>query len=130
MITQLTEEIFLGAKVSNITQTQLNEFEDERLPSIIRVGLSYRPTDKVMLNLETSKDVDFDPVIHAGMSYQVVKALEVRAGFTSEPNTVFLGLGFQVKRFQIDYAFSNHGNLGISQQLSISMNLREAKKKQ
>jgi hypothetical protein len=129
VITQLTDEIYLGAKANNITQTKLLDFEDERLPSTISLGISYRPNNKLMVNIEANKDVEFDPAFLGGVEYRIVDKLLVRGGFSSEPNAVYFGVGFDLKKIDIDYSLNNHAVLGISQQLSIKVDLKKVEKK-
>ncbi|MGB0523060.1 MAG: hypothetical protein ACPGJS_08875 [Flammeovirgaceae bacterium] len=125
---QLTKNIYLGTSIHNLLRARLVDFEDERLPTSIRIGISYRPIDQLMLNVEAIKDIDFEPTVLVGVEYKVVKAIAVRGGISTEPTTTYFGLGLQLKKFNIDYSLTNHTVLGISQQLSLSMNIKSIKK--
>lgn len=126
---QLTKNIYLGTSILNILRAKIADFEDERIPTVIKIGISYRPTEKLILNLDASKDIDFDPVINAGVSYELINNLFIRTGISTDPTITYFGVGMKLKKFDIDYALSNHQVLGISQQLSILMNIKEFQKK-
>lgn len=126
---QLREDLWLGAFVTNVFRAQLYDFEDERTPTVIRLGLSYRPIEKLILNVEADKDVDYDPRMRVGVSYQLVEALAFRTGIvTGEGFQGSFGLGIQHEGFGLDYALTTHPHLNLIHQVSLRYRLPKANK--
>ncbi len=118
--TQLSKEFFLGASFFNINQAKLSDFQDERIASVLRIGLSYRPTEKVMVNAEAEKDLDFDPIARLGVAYNFIEHFTGRVGFAHDPAVVYGGIGVKYGIFQLDYAFNTHPTLPSSHTVSVS----------
>ncbi|SHJ10429.1 hypothetical protein SAMN02745146_2295 [Hymenobacter daecheongensis DSM 21074] len=113
--------LFFGAYIYNINQAKLARYDDERVPTVLKAGLSYQPAEKVRLNVETEKDVDQAADFKAGLEYQAVEALAVRAGFTSLSQQTSGGVGLRAGVFRLDYAAVWQSRLGLSQHLSVSL---------
>lgn len=114
------KRLVFGAYLYNLNQAKLAEYQDERVPTTLKAGLSYRPTTKVSLNIETEKDVEQDADFKAGLEYRVIEKLALRAGFRTLTEETTGGLGFQAGALQIDYAAAWHAALGLSQHVGIS----------
>jgi hypothetical protein len=109
----------VGAHIYNFNQAKLAEFEDERVPTVMKAGISYRPGKKVMLNVETEKDIELDADFKAGLEYQVIEKLALRTGFSTLTQSASFGAGFMARSFQIDYALSSQSRLGFSNHVSV-----------
>ncbi len=116
----INQQWHLGAHIYNITQSKLVPGTGERVPTIMKLGISYRPISAFMLNIETSKDVNYKPVARAGMEYFIIPQLALRTGFSTRPFVACFGLGFKPGKFQVDYAFRNDARLGELHQMSVS----------
>ncbi len=127
-IAELTPRLWLGASVYNFTQAKLAAYEDERIPTVLKAGLSWRPLPQLMLNAETEKDVDYPARFRGGIEYQPAKPFFVRVGIATNPGTNHFGFGFRRKAFCFDYALRTHPTLGLSHHLSLSCKLNQRKK--
>ncbi|WP_324671954.1 hypothetical protein [Hymenobacter sp. GOD-10R] len=114
------QRLVFGAYLYNLNQAKLARYEDERVPTVLKAGLSYRPSKKLMLNVETEKDVEQDVNVKAGLEYQVIEALALRVGLSSLTEQTTAGVGFLAGRFHIDYAAAWQTALGLSQHVGIS----------
>ena len=65
-LVSISDNIRFGAFITNVNQANISSFENERLPTIIRIGLSYLPIEQLMLNLELQKDLDFEEQLKFG----------------------------------------------------------------
>ncbi|QDA59380.1 PorV/PorQ family protein [Hymenobacter jejuensis] len=119
----IPKQLVLGAYLYNLNQAKLAEYQDERVPTVLKAGLSYRPNNKLMLNLETEKDVEQSADFKAGIEYRLLEALALRAGFATLTEQTTAGLGFQAGHLQIEYAAAWQTVLGLSQHLAISLRL-------
>ena len=111
--------LVVGAHIYNLNQARLAEFEDERVPTVMKAGLSYRPGKKVMLNVETEKDLERDADFKAGLEYQVIEKLALRTGFSTLKQAASFGVGFMARNFQVDYSLSSQSRLGFSNHVSV-----------
>ncbi|SES92876.1 hypothetical protein [Hymenobacter actinosclerus] len=114
----IPRKLTFGATLYNLNQARLAEYQDERVPTVLRAGLAWRPAEKVLLLVETEKDVEQDADFKAGLEYQPLPALALRAGLSTLSSQLTGGLGLRTGAFRIDYAAGWHEALGLSQQLS------------
>ncbi|MEO1049536.1 MAG: hypothetical protein AAFX87_02885 [Bacteroidota bacterium] len=116
---RLSRSFVVGAYILNVNQTRLNEFEDERAPTILSAGFSYQASKEFTINGEVEKDIAFPAITKVGIAYQPFEKFVFRAGFHINPRNSFFGLGFKRKRLAIDYALQHNPVLGISHQTGL-----------
>lgn len=109
----------IGAHIYNPTRTKIASYNDERTPTIAKLGLSYVCSEKVMIAIETEKDIQYDPYFKAGIEYHPVKQLYFRTGISTNPVINTFGVGLMFKNFDLDFATSYHRTLGFTPQFSI-----------
>lgn len=119
-IAQITDELSFGAHIFNLNQAELVSEGNEKVPTVMRAGLSFQPNDDLILALETEKDLGFEEVIKVGVEYRVIQNVFVRTGLKTEPFSGVGGFGFEFKNCQIDYAFANDNQLGSIHEVSFS----------
>ncbi len=119
-VADLNKKVHLGAHIYNLTQSRLVRTTGERVPTVMKLGLSLRPLSTVVLNIETSKDISNPAILRAGMEYAIIPQLALRTGFSSSPFISCFGIGFKPGNLQVDYAFRNDARLGELHQMSIS----------
>ncbi|MCC5919642.1 MAG: hypothetical protein LAT68_04245 [Cyclobacteriaceae bacterium] len=124
-VAELTPQLFIGAHIFNLHQAQVLEFNDERLPTIMKSGISYRPTGNVMFNLEAEKDIDRPATVKAGIEYQVIENLFIRTGINTEPFNNFFGIGFNMRGITIDYSYGNNTYLGDVHNFSLNYRFKK-----
>jgi hypothetical protein len=115
----LPQRLTLGAYLYNIMQAKLADYQDERLPTVLRVGLAYHPAKQVLLLAEAEKDVERATGVKAGLEYLPTAAVAVRLGYTSLSQQTTGGVGLRAGDFQLDYAAGWHSVLGLSQYFSL-----------
>ena len=118
---EIIPNLYFGAYAYNLNQAKLSSFEDERLGTIMKAGLSYRPYQRLLLAIETEKNIDYDADFKAGVEYQVLKEkFTLRTGFSTLTSKATFGAGFQARQLQVDYALGSTTLLGLSHHLSLS----------
>ncbi|WP_045688378.1 hypothetical protein [Hymenobacter sp. AT01-02] len=117
----IPKKLVFGAYLYNFNQARLAPYQDERVPTVLRAALAWRPSEKVLLLAETEKDVEQDADFRAGLEYHPVAALALRGGIASLTHQTTGGAGFHTKTLQIDYAAAWHEKLGLSQQVSVAL---------
>ena len=124
-VVQLLPDLRFGAHLYNLTQAKLADYGDERLPTLMKAGLSYQPTKQLMLNAEAEKDLDFPAVFKAGLEYEIVKNAYLRTGISSKPFANHFGVGLLHRNLHFDYALTTHPQLGFSHHLSLALGLEK-----
>jgi hypothetical protein len=122
-IAELTPVLFFGAHVYNLSGAGYSRLSTDKLPIIVKAGLSYRPSSALMVNLEAEKDILLPPLLKLGLEYAIAQKLYTRIGVNSDPSNLFFGIGFRPNAFQLDYAMGQHAQLGYTQHLSLLINL-------
>ncbi|MDG1477789.1 MAG: hypothetical protein P8Q14_11625 [Vicingaceae bacterium] len=128
-IAKLSDELSLGVHVYNPTRAKLAEYNNERIPTIMKLGLDYRFSEKVLFAVSTEKDVDFDARVNAGIEYHITEMFYLRGGISTNPTQYAFGVGMQLKDFKVDLSSSFHQTLGITPGISIIYSKRKSTKK-
>ena len=129
LIAKLSKALSLGVHVYNPTRSKLTNANNERVPTIMKLGLDYRFSEKVMLAVSTEKDSDVDGVVNAGLEYHINKVLYLRGGISTNPTQYAFGFGMQLKDFKVDFSSSFHQTLGITPGISIVYTRKKNAKK-
>jgi len=118
-IYQLIENLYVGAHLFNPVKAKIGDYADERIPTIFRFGMSYLFSERVMVVLETEKDINKPYNFKLGIEYQVADPIYVRGGIGTDNNQNAFGVGIYLGNFKIDIASSYHKALGYSPQFSM-----------
>ncbi|MBT28078.1 MAG: hypothetical protein CMO01_00345 [Thalassobius sp.] len=122
IITQLSENLWLGGTANNFTQSGIRTAErEEKLASELTLGISYQPISKVILNVDAVKSVEFPLSVRVGFQYELTKNFIVRTGITGLEQNYHFGTSLKLKKIICDYALSSHPFLGLSHQLSFCL---------
>lgn len=120
----LNEDFMLAAHLFNPTRSKLNDYNDERIPTIFRLGLSYKFSEKVLTVLEAQKDLLNSPSFKAGIEYNPNDMVFLRAGIGTTPTLASFGVGLKMNQVKIDIAASYHSTLGFWPELSFQYHLK------
>ena len=112
--------VTLAGHVYNPIRARLSTFNDERLPAVLRLGGQYRFSERVALNAEVRKHLEYPVSLAVGLEYQVVSDFYVRAGIAGEPSRYSFGAGYRTGSFQFDIAASHTEVLGFTPQISLT----------
>ncbi len=118
--TEVTPKVFVGASITNITQSYLSKLEDQRLPTTMEAGISLRPSAEVIVNFVASQILGYEAVYRAGLEYLIIDGLALRSGFQVDPQKLYFGLGLNLEKFTIDITTYNNPYLGFANQLSVT----------
>jgi hypothetical protein len=119
----------IGAHVFNPTRAKLADYNNERLPTVIRFGGDYNFSDKVKVAVETEKDIAQKAIFKAGIEYKPVKELYLRAGIGTNPTLTSFGFGLNLKSIKIDVSANYHQTLGFSPQIGLTYIFKKETKK-
>jgi hypothetical protein len=119
-VASLGPSLFFGAHVYNFTRSKFSKASFDYLPTVIKAGLSYRPSVKLMVNVEAEKEIILLPQFKMGIEYNLLNKLWARSGIHTHPSNLFFGMGFKPRRFHIDYALSQNYRLGYTHHFSFN----------
>ncbi|GJM31972.1 MAG: hypothetical protein DHS20C18_09730 [Saprospiraceae bacterium] len=110
---KLSKRLSLGFHTFNPARAKL--VGEERLPTLLALGLQYQPSDKLYLLAEVEKDLDYTVRTRFGAEYQLVEQLWLRLGIATQPVEYSFGLGYTLKSgFRLDASARYHQVLGFS----------------
>ncbi|UCH15531.1 MAG: hypothetical protein JSV22_06095 [Bacteroidales bacterium] len=125
ILAEPVDGLFIGAHVYNPTKSYYHTFEPEKVPTIFQVGIGYYFTEKLLIVMETEKDLEQKIVFQGGAEYHVIKSIYARVGLsTFELSSYSFGVGFVYKGIKADMAFSHHQILGYTPHVSFSYSFR------
>jgi hypothetical protein len=110
----------IGFHVYNLSGAKLAEYADEKIPTILRLGASYKFSDKLLWSVEEEKDIDQKASFKSGLEYQIAEPLYLRGGISTNPTLVSFGFGLKFNTLMIDFASTYHQVLGFSPSISLN----------
>jgi hypothetical protein len=117
-----SKRVTIAAHLFNPNQSRIAEYDDERIPSVIRFGARYLFSDQVFVVAEVENALYQKPILRGGLEYHPVDILYVRAGISGNPLNSNFGFGLQMKKFQLDFAGAFHQVLGFTPKISLTFN--------
>lgn len=120
LIAEPIENFFIGVHTFNPSQSQLADYQDERVETNFRFGISYYFTEGVLVAVETAKGIDSDAKFKAGIEYEPIEHLYFRTGLATGPTQYTFGMGYTFEHFTFDLGFATHPQLPVSSQLSLT----------
>lgn len=119
LMIKISKQLAAAAHVFNPVPVNTG-FEDEKVPTLFRFGMSYEPGEKILLLAEAEKDIDRPARIKAGLEYQIAEVLHLRGGVATNPSQYSFGAGINVQNLKIDIASTFHQVLGFTPALSVN----------
>lgn len=119
LLVKITDKLATGVHVFNPVRIN-SGFADEKVPTVLKLGLSYEAGEKLWLAAEAKKNIDQRAQFCGGLEYRLIDELFLRAGFETNPALYSFGAGINIQQLKIDIATTYHQVLGISPQVSVS----------
>lgn len=122
----------VGASIQNI---KLSSSNSEKSPIVLNAGLSYHPNNKSYYNFDVYRPYYGDLSVRVGTQYMINQFLFLRGGYKTNASDwklggkmsfssgLSFGFGTSWKNFILDYATVSYGDLGFTNQVSISYKL-------
>lgn len=118
---ELLPQLNLGVHLFSPARVKVTE--EDFLSAVLRLGLSYLPSDKLSLLAEVEKDIDYPARARFGIEYQAIEPLFLRLGVATEPTQLSFGLGYALPGgLKLDIASSYHQVLGFTPAAGITFN--------
>lgn len=123
-IAKITPLLSIGAYITNLNQPTLSKDDNEKLPTLLTLGVLFKMTEKLNIATEIRKDLDFDVTWKVGMEYNIHMKFVFRTGVNINPNAGFVGFGFKSKKFLLDYAYAHSLNMGGRHQATVGFQFK------
>lgn len=119
LLAQALPDVWVGAKIQNPFQQKIGE---EVVPTVLRIGAAWKPSDILLMSFETEKDLERKVMIKAGLEYRPVPMLVVRAGMrSSNVARIGFGAGLRLKNnLALDVGSEWHPSLGLTPSAMVS----------
>lgn len=127
-IFHFSEKLNAGLHVYNPVGGTIDKKNNEKLAAVYKFGLGYDASENFYVSTEIVKEENQPLNVTGGFQYCFKKQFFARAGFRSDNNTGFGGVGFLYNKLRIDVAASFHPQLGISPALLLIYNFKEISK--
>jgi hypothetical protein len=125
ILAKIKEGWNLGFSVYNFSRTLLSPYQEDRLTTLMRLGTSYRFSEKLLVCAEAEKNIDFPLRGKMGLEYQPMKVLAFRTGFSTNPIELDAGMGYCHKElFYLDLGSSFNQYVGWSPNISFTYRLK------
>lgn len=121
---RLFEKLYIGGHIYNLTRSKLAIYNDERIPTIIYLGIGYKITERLFSTFELEKNIEFKPIYKFGFDYNLFNNLNVRIGANTSPNYLTFGLGYKINKIRADLSFSYHQILGFTPHIGFVYNFK------
>ena len=116
----ISDQLTAGFHLFNPIRATL--LAEESLPMIAQFGLTYSPSDYLVLSAAMEQNSTASYTIKAGLEYLLLNRFFVRVGVQTDPSLFSLGVGYQLPKFTLNMAMSYHTVLGVSPAFGITMN--------
>ena len=117
---KLTKELNINLSIKNPTLTNLDDFNNEKIPTIMQFGIGYKFSEQLSLNTGINKNIAYPSSFLAAIDYQPTKKIRFRGGIGTQPTIAAFGIGVNLKFFELNFATQIHQILGWSPDFSIT----------
>lgn len=122
LLAELAPQLKLGVHAFSPMRVEL--VEGSYIPTVLRLGLSYLPSDKLSLLAEVEKDIDYAARAKVGVEYYIIAPFALRLGVATQPTSLSFGLGYRLPGgLSLDIASSYHQVLGFTPAAGVSYGL-------
>lgn len=124
------DELAIALHVYNPLKLYVDKNTGEKIPSVLRLGITYEARKKFFISTQIDKDFTQKGVVfRAGVEYTLKDLISFRAGVASSPVTGSFGVGVSIRQgVTIDAAFSYMSTLGFQPHFGFIYELKKKTK--
>ncbi|MGK7391012.1 MAG: hypothetical protein ACNS60_11705 [Candidatus Cyclobacteriaceae bacterium M2_1C_046] len=127
VLADLSDQITVGAYLNNVGKLEFSEeVQQYYIPTILSMGISYRATNNLLLAVAAAKDLHSKLQLTSGIAYKIHADLILRTGINWYYKNLYYGLGYKVRKLQVDYATNAVSALGQVHSLTVCYTLAKA----
>jgi hypothetical protein len=126
-IARLTQKFSIGASITNVNQPKFSRHNDERLPTLLNLGVGFKMSEKLFVTSEIEKDLLYPINWKNGIEYRFNKKFAARTGFNLYPQSGHAGFEFSTTKMRLAYAYMADHHFGSSHQATVGYTLKKRK---
>lgn len=119
-VARLSPFVQWGFVLKNVNYAHIGSSR-EPLPQIYATGVSLRPSEPVLLNVDVYKDCRFPLDVRCGVEYSPLPVLSLRTGVGNEPTRFCFGFSLHLKFITFDYSVCHHTDLGLTHMMAVNI---------
>ena len=127
-VIHFTDKLNAGVHVYNPVGGKFGKTTDEKLAAAYKLGFGYDASDNFYFSSEIIKEEEHPINVTGGIQYRFKKQFFARAGFRSDNNIGFGGIGFLYNGLRLDVSASYHPQLGVSPGILLMYNFKGTQK--
>lgn len=125
----VNKKLSVGIHLFNPHNSKISEQYHERYPAVIRFGIKYCISERIISVLEFEKISNYNPLYRIGLEYNPSGKVFLRTGISSNPFQNSFGAGFKLGNLIIDIASSFIPAFGFISEASIIFEFNRERKK-
>ncbi len=114
----------VGVHAFNPTMEKIGHTPQKSLSSGITAGVDYRLPQGVLTSISATQRNSYKTEVNLGIEAKLVEMLMLRAGYSSQPNKLSFGFGYEYRTLTIDLAITTNNPLGISGYISAAYHIQ------
>ncbi len=121
LISKYNEKLSFGAHIAN--PLPLNITEKNSFPTVFSLGIMYKISTLVHLNVDFEKNISQKENIKLGINYKIHPKLDLRAGINTYPGSFHFGFSIHLQQLNIHLGNAYHPILGNSSGIGIQYSM-------
>jgi hypothetical protein len=117
---QLTKELDIGLIIKNPTLSKLDDFDNERVPTVMQLAAAYKFSSTLSLHAGFKKDMLYPLSFLAAIDYQPSKKIKLKGGVGTNPSIAAFGVGIVFENLDLNISTQLHQIIGWSPNFSIT----------
>ena len=117
---ELTKELDIGLSIKNPSLVKLDDYDNERIPTVIQFAANYKFSEMLSLQTGIRKDMIYPLSFLTAIDYQPTEKIILKGGIGTNPTIASLGIGVITKKIELNFATQLHQILGWSPDFSIT----------
>lgn len=118
------KNIAVGLHLFNPTTEKIGTTPGKELPSGITAGFDYTLPQGVLASVSATQQNSNDTEVNLGVEATITKQIKLRAGYSSQPDKLSFGFGYEYKALNFDLAITTNNPLGVSGYVSAAYHIQ------
>ena len=124
---KILPQVVISSHVFNPFRAKITNYNNEKIPTIFKLGAQYIFSKKVSILAEAEKTSAQKINMKGGIEYNPSSLIYLRVGGSSYPTQASFGVGVNYNGLKIDMCTSYHSILGLSPQIGLSYTIGKEK---
>lgn len=119
-----TQSLAIGVHIFNPTSEKLGNTPGKNIPSGITAGFDYMLPQGVLASLSATQQNSNSTQVNLGIEATITKQIKLRTGYSSQPDKLSFGFGYEHRALNFDLAITTNNPLGVSGFITAAYHLK------